>query len=148
VVQLGILLDDAHTLLPSEDFLAQLVHPWSNLPLYLSAHSLGTWCGAWQAPGAKYMKERLVGHQRFLLPHQATALSVMSSVKWYPSRPSWRFHGCGALVDRGVPLVCLAAEESIEILEASSARRPLVEWTHRASLPDGISWHFPNWAVE
>ncbi len=27
--------------------------PWSNLPLYLSAHSVGTWCGACVAPGAK-----------------------------------------------------------------------------------------------
>ena len=28
-------------------------HPWSNWPRYLSAHSAGTWCGAWVAPGAK-----------------------------------------------------------------------------------------------
>ena len=27
--------------------------PWSNFPLYLSAHSVGTWWGAWVAPGAK-----------------------------------------------------------------------------------------------
>ena len=27
--------------------------PWSNLPLYLSDHSVGTWCGACVAPGAK-----------------------------------------------------------------------------------------------
>ena len=30
-----------------------LSQPWSNLPLYLAIHSLGTWCGAWVAPGAK-----------------------------------------------------------------------------------------------
>ncbi len=29
-----------------------LSHPWSNLPLYLSAHALGTWCGEWLAPVA------------------------------------------------------------------------------------------------
>ena len=40
-----------------------------------------------------------------------------------------RFHRCGAFVNRGGILVSLAAEESIEILESSSARRPLVEWT-------------------
>ena len=28
-------------------------YPMSNLPLYLSAHSLGAWWGAWQAPGQK-----------------------------------------------------------------------------------------------
>ncbi len=27
-------------------------HPESNWPVYLSAHSLGTWCGAWPAPVA------------------------------------------------------------------------------------------------
>ena len=27
--------------------------PSSNCPAYLSAHSFGTWCGAWVAPGAK-----------------------------------------------------------------------------------------------
>ncbi|SKU81307.1 Uncharacterised protein [Mycobacteroides abscessus subsp. abscessus] len=30
-----------------------LSQPSSNRPLYLSAHSWGTWCGAWVAPGAK-----------------------------------------------------------------------------------------------
>ena len=29
-----------------------LSQPMSNLPLYLSIHSLGTWCGAWPAPVA------------------------------------------------------------------------------------------------
>ena len=39
--------------------------PSSNLPLYLSDHSLGTWCGAWVAPGAKYMKNGLSGISAF-----------------------------------------------------------------------------------
>ena len=26
--------------------------PWSNFPRYRSDHSVGTWCGAWVAPGA------------------------------------------------------------------------------------------------
>ena len=33
----------------------------SNLPLYLSAHSFGAWCGAWVAPGQKYMKNGFSG---------------------------------------------------------------------------------------
>ena len=35
--------------------------PMSNLPAYRSAHSLGTWCGAWAAPVAKYMKKGFSG---------------------------------------------------------------------------------------
>jgi hypothetical protein len=30
-----------------------LSQPWSNLPFHLAIHSLGTWCGACTAPGAK-----------------------------------------------------------------------------------------------
>src|SRR3984957_10657565 len=40
-------------------------HPLSNLPLHLSDHSLGTWCGAWVAPGAQYMKNGLSGTSAF-----------------------------------------------------------------------------------
>ena len=40
-------------------------HPSSNWPWYLSAHSLGTWCGACVAPGAKYMKNGLSGISAF-----------------------------------------------------------------------------------
>ena len=59
-----------------------LSQPWSNLPLYLSIHSFGTWCGAWVAPGAKYMKNGLSGISAFCWRTQLIALFVMSSVKW------------------------------------------------------------------
>ena len=39
--------------------------PSSNCPAYLSAHSLGTWCGACVAPGAKYTKNGLSGINAF-----------------------------------------------------------------------------------
>ena len=48
--------------------------PPANWPLYLSAHSSGTWCGAWVAPGAKYMKNGLSGASAFWVltqPHGA-----------------------------------------------------------------------------
>src|SRR5215213_6872890 len=41
-----------------------------------------------------------------------------------------------ALVDRRVVLVGLAADEAVEVLEASAAGRPGIERTHRARLPD------------
>ena len=53
--------------------------------MYLSIHSLGTWWGAWVAPGAKYMKNGLSGMSAFCWRIQLTAWSVRSSVRWYPS---------------------------------------------------------------
>ena len=59
-----------------------LSQPWSNLPLYFAIHSCGTWCGACVAPGAKYMKNGRSGVSAFWNFIQATALSVMSVMKW------------------------------------------------------------------
>ena len=56
--------------------------PSSKRPLYLSDHSVGTWCGACVAPGAKYMKNGLSGMSDFCWRAHLIALSVMSSVKW------------------------------------------------------------------
>ncbi len=56
--------------------------PWSNWPLYLAIHAFGTWCGAWVAPGAKYMKNGLSGVRDFWYPIQAMAWLVMSVMKW------------------------------------------------------------------
>jgi hypothetical protein len=82
-------------------------------------------------------EKRLVGHQSFLLSHPGDSLvgHVLRKVITF-LRGLGLFHGCGALVDRGVPLVGLATNKSVEILEASSACRPLVERTQRAGLPD------------
>ena len=59
-----------------------LSQPWSNLPLYLAIHSLGTWCGACVAPGAKYMKNGLSGVSAFWNRIQPIAWLVMSVMKW------------------------------------------------------------------
>ena len=58
-----------------------LSQPWANLPLYLSIHSFGTWCGACVAPGAKYMKNGLSGSSAFCWRTQLIALSARSSVR-------------------------------------------------------------------
>src|SRR5690606_24841270 len=47
----------------------------------------------------------------------------------------WRRDRGGALDERGVPLVCLATDEAVEVLEAATACRPLIEWAYRARLP-------------
>ena len=56
--------------------------PAANFPAYLSAHSTGTWCGAWVAPGAKYMKKGFSGARAFCVRTQSMARSARSSVRW------------------------------------------------------------------
>jgi hypothetical protein len=50
--------------------------------LYRSIHSVGTWWGAWVAPGAKYMKNGLSGISAFWDRTQVMAWSARSSVRW------------------------------------------------------------------
>ena len=57
-------------------------YPMSNLPLYFSIHSAGAWCGAWVAPGQKYMKKGLSGAITFASLMNSIALSVRSVVRW------------------------------------------------------------------
>ena len=47
--------------------------PPANCPAYLSAHSSGTWCGAWVAPGAKYTKNGFSGASAFWVRIQSMA---------------------------------------------------------------------------
>ena len=135
--QLGILWNHAQILLPRENLLAQLVPPLVELALVFIRPLFGHVVRRMASAGCEIHEERLVGHQRLLLPHPGDSLvcHVFGKVVSFLGRLR-RFHWCGALVDSGVPLVGLATDKSIEILESSAACRPLVEWTHRAGLPD------------
>ena len=111
-------------------------HPSSNWPAYLSAHSLGTWCGACVAPGREVHEERLVGHQRLLLAHPADRPigEVLGQVVALLGGRR-RLHRRRAVVQRRVPLVVLPADEPVERLEPAATRRPRIERTHRRRLP-------------
>ena len=110
--------------------------PSSNWPLYLSAHSFGTWCGAWVAPGREVDEERLVRHQRLLLADPADAVvgQVLGEVIALLGRRR-RLDRRRAVVQGRVPLVVLAADEPVELLEPAPAGRPRVERPHRRRLP-------------
>ena len=87
--------------------------------------------------GREVHEERLVGHQRLLLAHPPDRLvrHVLGEVVAL-FRRLLRLDRRRALVDRRIPLVGLAAEEAVEVLEAAAARRPLVERPHRTRFPD------------
>ena len=86
--------------------------------------------------GSEVGEERLVRHQRLLLPEPRDRLvgHVLHEVVALFGR-LLGLDRDGALVDGGVVLVRLAADEAVEVLEAA-ARRPVVERAHRARLPD------------
>ncbi len=114
-----------------------LSQPWSNLPLYFADHSGVTWCGACVAPGREVDEERLVPHQRLLLPDPLDRLvgHVLGEVVALLRRPVG-LDRRRPLVDGRVVLVRLPADEAVEVLEAAAAARPRVERAERARLPD------------
>jgi hypothetical protein len=81
-------------------------------------------------------EERLVGHQRFLLAHPGDRLvgHVPGEVVAVLGRPP-RFGPGRALLQRRVPLVALAAQEPVEVLEAVAGRGPPVVGAGRARFP-------------
>ena len=122
--ELGVGRDPAQLLLPREDALAMASQPSSNLPLYLSAHSLKTWCGPWTAPRRPVHEERLVGlrtpaagaARRWRCPRGPRSGGSPSGRR---ADRRGRVHEPGRLLLRR-----LARQEAVEILEAD-ARRPV-----------------------
>ena len=87
--------------------------------------------------GREVHEERLVGHQRLLLAHPPDRLvgHVLGEVvALFGSLVL--FHRRRAFVDGRIPLVGLAADEAVEVLEPAAAGGPLVEGAQRARLPD------------
>ena len=114
-----------------------LSQPWWKEPTYLSAHSLGTWCGAWVAPGAEVYKERLVGHQRLLLANPVHRMigEILGQMIALLGRRRGLDRG-SPFVECGIPLVVLATDKAIEVLKAAAARRPVLKGPHGAAFPD------------
>jgi len=81
-------------------------------------------------------EERLVGHERLLLAHPPHRLvrHVLGEVVTLLGTLAL-FHRRRAFVDGRIPLVGLAADEAVEVLEPAAAGRPLGERSHRARLP-------------
>ena len=135
--QHGVGGDDAQLLLACERLLTQLVPALIELALVLLDPVLRHVVRRVAGAGREIHEERLVGHQRLLLPRPLDRLvrHVLGEVVALLGR-LLRLDCRRAFVDRGIPLVGFAADETVEVLEAAAAGRPLIERTHRARLPD------------
>ena len=101
----------------------------------------------WRMRGARgeVHEERLVGHQRFLLTHPLDRLvrHVLTQVVTLLGG-LLRLDRRRPFIQPRIPLVRLAADEAVEILEAAPAGGPLVERSHRARLPHRDLVAFPE----
>ena len=136
--QLGVGRDHAQLLLPREGALPRRVPAVVELAGVAVGPLLRHVVRRVRRAGGEVDEERLVRHQRLLLPHPAAGPvgEVLGQVVGALHGPGRRLHRGGAVVERGVPLVVLAADEAVEGLEPAAAGRPGVERPHRGGLPD------------
>ena len=134
--QLGVRADDAQLLLPRERLLAQRVPALGEAALVLVGPLLGDVVRGMHGTRREIDEERLVRRQRLLLVHpdDGAVGHVLGQVValFGGGRRLDRGH---ALVERRVVLARLAADETVEVLEAPTTGRPRVERTHGRGLP-------------
>ncbi len=113
-----------------------LSQPCVELALVLVGPLLGHVVRRVGRAGREVDEERLVRRERLLLADPVHGLvgHVLHEVVALLGR-LLRLDRRGALVERRVPLVGLAADEAVEVLEAAAARGPGVERPGRARLP-------------
>ena len=134
--ELGVGRDHAELLLPRERLLAQHIPP-GRKPTTVAIRPLLVDLVR-RVGGTRRVvdEERLVGHERLLLPHPADGLVGHVLGEVVPLlRGRRRLDRRGPLVEAWVVLVGLATDEAVEVLEPAS-RWPAVERSHLARLPD------------
>jgi hypothetical protein len=135
--QLRVHGHDSELLLPSQGLLAQRVPALVEAPLVLVRPLCRDVMRSVRRSRCEVHEERLVGHERLLLARPLDRLvghvrgEVVALLRRRLGLDRRR-----ALVNGRVVLVRLAADEAVEVLEASAAGGPGIEGAHRARLPD------------
>jgi hypothetical protein len=134
--QLRILRNDAERLLPRKGFLAQSIPALIEFALVFVGPVLGHMVRGVRRARREVNKEGFVRGERLLLRHPRHGLvgHVLHEVIALFGR-FLRLNRRRALIQGRVPLVRLAAEETVEIFEPAAAGRPCVERPDRARLP-------------
>ena len=130
--------DHAQFLLALENDLALLVPAVRELALVLLDPLLRYVMRGMRRARREVDEEGLVGQQRFLLarPGDGFVTQIFRQVITLGRRLR-RFDRGRAFVQGRIPLIVLAADEPVEIFEPAAARRPCVERSRRAGLPNG-----------
>src|SRR5262245_19459203 len=127
--QLGVLRDDAELLLVLDGELALPVPPVIELPLVFVGPFLVHVMRSMSRTRRKVDEERLVRRGGLLLS-DPTDRSLGERLGEVPLRVVvWHLDGRGVLEERRVPLVRLAALESVEVVEPLARRPPIVGTT-------------------
>ncbi len=134
--QFGVGRDHPQLLLPGEGALALDVPAVVEPTGVLVGPLLGDVVRGVGRAGSEVHEERLVGHQRLLLPHPAHCSigEVLGEVVALLGS-SRRIDRRGPVVEGGVVLVVLPTDEAVEGLETTAARGPGVERSQRRGLP-------------
>ncbi len=142
--ELTILRNDAQFFLAGEDLFAQLVPALIELAFVLVGPFLGDVVRGVGRARREVHEEGLVGNERLLLPDPVDGLvgHVLHQVVALFGR-LLDLDGCGAFIERWIPLVRLAADESVEVFESASAGWPCIKGAGRTGLPDR---HFMTFA--
>ena len=132
--QHGVRGNDTQLLLLVESDLALLVPAVGELALVLVDPLLGHVVRRVGRAWREVDEERLVAHQRLLLarPGDGLVRQVLGQVVAFGRRLRW-LDRRGAFVEGRVPLIVLAADEAVEVLESAAAGRPRVERARRDS---------------
>ena len=132
--------NDAELLLPGKRLLAELVPPLVELAFVLIRPLLGHMMRSVGRARREIGEERLVRHQRLLLadPLDRLIRQVLGQVIAL-LRCLLRLDGLGAFIQRRIPLVRLAADESVKIFKPSAAswatdRTGPWDWSARLAL--------------
>ena len=136
--ELAVRRDDPELLLPGERLLPQFVPALVELALVFVGPFFRNVVGRMRGARGEVDEERLVGREHLLLrnPFDGLVGHVRHEVVALLGR-LLVLNRRGPFVEGRIPLVRLAAEEAVEVLEATAACRPSVKGADGAGLPDG-----------
>ena len=122
----------AQLLLPRQRFLAHLVPALRELAFVLRGIGLGRVMRSVRRAGGEVHVERLVGRERLLRVHPGQRLIGHVGREVIARRFHVRIHARRAVIDHRVPLVGLAADEAVELVESRAGRPAVVRTGHGA----------------
>src|SRR5215813_12136941 len=132
--QLGLRWHHPKLDLTSQSFLPDFVPSLIEFPLVLRNPILGSMVWCMRAAGAVVQQPRFIRCDRVLHPHPGNRFVRQIAIEYVRGVAKVWLNGRGVLIQRRVPLIAVAAEKAVEVLEAKTGR-PQVERPRLARHP-------------